>query len=43
MRILQRLALKVTVEVSGKFVDEAGNYGNKEDFDTLSGVLICAI
>ena len=37
------IGVKVTAEVSGKFVHDAGNYGNKEDFDILSGGLICAI
>ena len=32
-----------TEEVSGKSVDDAGNYRNKEYFDNLAGVLICAI
>ena len=33
----------VTEEVSGKSVDDAGNYRNKGYFDNLAGVLICAI
>ena len=38
---LTGIVVQVTEELSGKFV--AGNYRNKEYFDALTGVLICAI